>query len=313
MRQGPPPNNSPALRGLPVSLDAERFVLGSILLNESLYSQAANSLNPESFSLEKHARIFKRMGEIHSRNEHIDRATVANELMRWGELESCDGLSYLCSLDEGLPMMPHIDSYINIVKEKSALRRIVLIGQRTIKLATSQEQTPSQVLGGLNRAISKLQLAYDPEPPMRTPLEIMRAHEGGVTGFIQQGIKMGLPTGFPQLDEKIMGLQKGGYYIFAGVPKSGKSSMVKDICLNLAAADHPGVVFSVEMSKEQLVQRMLCSHARVDANKVRTGYLAVSDWPHLTAAAGRSTTGAGASSRGWRRTASRLSSSAAAA
>ena len=93
MRQGPPPNNSPALRGLPVSLDAERFVLGSILLNESLYSQAANSLNPESFSLEKHARIFKRMGEIHSRNEHIDRATVANELMRWGELESCDGLS----------------------------------------------------------------------------------------------------------------------------------------------------------------------------------------------------------------------------
>ena len=261
--QKQPPNNNPVERGMPASPDAEKCVLGSILLNASLYPRAASSLEAESFSLEKNRKIFKRMGEIHARGEHIDRITLCNELMRWSEIESCGGFSGIADMDYGLPELPNIDSYINIVKEKAALRRLALIGQRTVSLAISQEQTPSQVLGGLNRAISKLQLAYDPEPPMRTPLEIMRAHEGGVTGFIQQGIKMGLPTGFPQLDEKIMGLQKGGYYIFAGVPKSGKSSMVKDICLNLAMAGHPGVVFSVEMSKEQWIGRALCSIAEV--------------------------------------------------
>src|SRR5207253_2558970 len=116
-------------KGLPVNLDAERFVLGSILLDDTLYIQAAGMLEPDDFSLEKHRRIFRRMGELRERGETVDRITLANELMRFGELEACDGLTYLVSLDDGLPQIPNLDSYIRIVKDKSILRRIIFASQ----------------------------------------------------------------------------------------------------------------------------------------------------------------------------------------
>src|SRR5947209_19600107 len=99
-------------KGLPVNLDAERFVLGSILTADSLYGQAAGTLAPDDFSLQKDRLIFRRMGELQDRGERIDRVTVANELMKFNELEACDGLSYLGSLDDGLPHIPTLDSYI---------------------------------------------------------------------------------------------------------------------------------------------------------------------------------------------------------
>src|SRR5579885_2100431 len=111
-------------KGLPTNVDAERLVLGSILLDDSLYIQAAGTLEPEDFSLEKHRRIFKRMGDLQERGERIDRVTVANELLKFNELEACGGLSYLVSLDDGLPRISNLDSYIRIVKDKSVLRRI---------------------------------------------------------------------------------------------------------------------------------------------------------------------------------------------
>src|SRR5436305_15147871 len=104
-------------KGLPTNVDAERFVLGSILLDDSLYIQAAGTLESDDFSLEKHRRIFRRMGELQDRGERIDRITVANELMKFSELEACDGLSYLVSLDDGLPQLPNIDSYARLVND----------------------------------------------------------------------------------------------------------------------------------------------------------------------------------------------------
>src|SRR5580692_1783640 len=112
-------------KGLPSNLEAERYVLGSILLNDNLYAQAAGYLQPDDFSIEKHRRIFTRMAELQARGEHIDRVTVANELLRYHELESCDGLSYLVSLDDGLPQILNLDAYIRIVKDEAVLRRIV--------------------------------------------------------------------------------------------------------------------------------------------------------------------------------------------
>src|SRR5215831_14337421 len=116
-------------KGLPTNLDAERFVLGSILLDDSVYVQAAGTLEPDDFSLQKHRLIFRRMGELQDRGERIDRVTVANELMKFNELEACDGLSYLVSLDDGLPQIPNLDAYIRIVKDKSVLRRIIFASQ----------------------------------------------------------------------------------------------------------------------------------------------------------------------------------------
>ena len=143
-------------KGLPVNLDAERFVLGSILLDESIYVQAAGTLEPDDFSLEKHRRIFRRMGELQDRGEKIDRVTVANELMKFDELEACDGLSYLVSLDDGLPQLPNLDSYIRIVKDKSILRRIIFASQNMMNRCLMGEEEPDEILAGAEETLLKL-------------------------------------------------------------------------------------------------------------------------------------------------------------
>src|ERR1017187_1635928 len=132
-------------KGLPTNVDAERFVLGSILLDDSFFVQAAGSLEAEDFSLEKHRRIFKRMGDLQERNEKIDRITVANELMKFSELEACDGLSYLISLDDGLPHIPNLDSYIRIVKDKAVLRRIIFASQHMMNRCLAGEEEASDI------------------------------------------------------------------------------------------------------------------------------------------------------------------------
>jgi replicative DNA helicase len=119
-------------RGLPANLDAERFVLGSILMDDSSFVGVGAVLEPDDFSLEKHRRIFQRMLDISERGDRIDRVTVANELMRHNQLESCDGLSYLVSLDDGLPQIYNLDAYVRIVKDKSLLRRIIFNSQAII-------------------------------------------------------------------------------------------------------------------------------------------------------------------------------------
>src|SRR5579871_4204376 len=143
-------------KGLPTNVDAERFVLGSILLDHNLYIQSAGTLEADDFSLEKHRRIFKRMGDLYERGENIDRITVANELMKFGELETCDGLSYLVSLDDGLPQIPNIDSYIRIVKDKALLRRIIFVSQNMMQRCLLDEESPDEILGGAEDTLLKL-------------------------------------------------------------------------------------------------------------------------------------------------------------
>src|SRR5437773_1823260 len=143
-------------KGLPTKVDAERFVLGSILLEESFYIQAAGTLDAGDFSLEKHRRIFKRMGDLHERGERIDRITVANELMKFSELESCDGLSYLVSLDDGLPHIPNLDSYVKLVKDKAVLRSIIFASQHMMNRCMMAEETPDEILAGAEETLLKL-------------------------------------------------------------------------------------------------------------------------------------------------------------
>ena len=143
-------------RPLPCNLDAERFVLGAIMSGDSAFLQAAGLLSAEDFSLEKHKRIFLRMSELHERGEKIDRVTLANELMKQGQLQSVDGLSYLVSLDDGLPQLSNLDSYIGIVKEKSLLRRIIMVSQDTIYRASASDESASQILGATEDALLKL-------------------------------------------------------------------------------------------------------------------------------------------------------------
>jgi replicative DNA helicase len=261
-------------KGLPTNLDAERFVLGSILLDDALFVQAAGTLEPDDFSLEKHRRIFRRMAELHERGERIDRITVANELMKFNELEACDGLSYLVSLDDGLPQIPNLDSYIRIVKDKSVLRRIIFTSQHMMNRCLAGEEAPEEILAGAEEILLKLGEARVKAGLLHSQ-QILEQYEGGLSAFLDPSKRIkGISSGFTKFDEYTGGMHPGDLLILAGRPSMGKTALALNIAQHVALKLKQTVaVFSLEMSKESLLTRMLCAAARVDSQKFRAGYL----------------------------------------
>ncbi|HTS65779.1 MAG TPA: replicative DNA helicase [Candidatus Acidoferrales bacterium] len=209
-------------KGLPTNVDAERFVLGSILLDDSFYIQAAGALEASDFSLEKHRRIFGRMGDLHERGEKIDRITLANELMKFNELEACDGLSYLVSLDDGLPQMPNADSYVKLVKDAAVLRSIIFASQHMINRCMMAEEAPEEILAGAEETLLKLGEAQV-KTGLLNPDQILQSYEGGISAFLDPSKRIkGISTGFLKLDEYTGGLHGGDLFILAGRPSMGK-------------------------------------------------------------------------------------------
>jgi replicative DNA helicase len=261
-------------KGLPTNVDAERFVLGSILLDDSLYIQAAGTLEADDFSLEKHRRIFRRMGDLQERSEKIDRITVANELMKFNELEACDGLSYLVSLDDGLPQIPNLDAYIRIVKDKAVLRRIIFASQNMMNRCLMGEEEPGDILAGAEETLLKLGEARV-KTGLVTPNQILQDYEGGINAFLDPSKRIkGISTGFAKLDEMTGGLHGGDLFIIAARPSMGKTAFALNIAQHVALKlKQTCAVFSLEMSKESLLTRMLCATARVDSQRFRAGYL----------------------------------------
>ena len=261
-------------KGLPTNVDAERFVLGSILLDDSLYVQAAGTIEPDDFSLEKHRRIFKRMGELQTRGERIDRITVANELMKFNELEACDGLTYLVSLDDGLPQIPNLDSYIRIVKDKAVLRRIIFASQHMMNRCLLGEEEPSEILAGAEETLLKLGDSQV-KSGLISPAQILQEYEGGISAFLDPSKRIkGISTGFAKLDEMTGGLHGGDLVIIAARPSMGKTALALNIAQHVALRLKQTVaIFSLEMSRESLLTRMLCAAARVDSQRFRAGFL----------------------------------------
>ena len=263
-------------KGLPQNLDAERFVLGGILMNDSAYVQVAGLLEADDFSLEKHRRIFARMGELYVRGERIDRVTLANELMKQNQLESCDGLSYLVSLDDGLPALANLDSYVRIVKDKATLRRIIFTSQKLIDRCIIGDEDPVQLLAAAEENLLKLGDTGNRDA-LLNPKQIVQDYDGGINAFLDPSKRIsGLSTGFTRFDEKSGGLHEGELIILAARPSMGKTALALNIAQHIAT--HPSLqktvaIFSLEMSKESLLTRMICSRARVDQQKFRAGYL----------------------------------------
>ncbi len=273
-------------KGLPTNLDAERFVLGSILMDEAHYLTTAGVLDADDFSLEKHRRIFKRMGGLRERGEKIDRITLANELVRHGELESCDGISYIVSLDDGLPQIFNVDSYVRIVKEKALLRRIIFASQEMMTRAFQGQDNASDILAGAEETLLKLGDARQ-RTGLVSPQEVIDGYPGGINTFLDpsQRIK-GISTGFTKLDEMTGGLHAGELLILAARPSMGKTALALNIAHHVASKLQETVaVFSLEMSQESLLTRLLCAAARVDSHHFRIGYLSADERRRLTAAA----------------------------
>jgi len=263
-----------AEKGLPTNIDAERFVLGSILLDDAFYIQAAGDLEPEDFSLEKHRRIYRRMGDLHERGEKIDRITVANELMKANELEACDGISYLVSLDDGLPQIPNLEAYIRIVKDKAVLRKIILVSQHMINRCMLDSESPDQILAGAEETLLKLG-EMRVKSGLLNPEQILRNYEGGINAFLDPSKRIkGISTGFAKFDEMTGGLHGGDLVILAARPSMGKTALALNIAQHVSLKLKQTVaVFSLEMSQESLLTRMLCAAARVDSQRFRAGFL----------------------------------------
>jgi replicative DNA helicase len=273
-------------KGLPSNLDAERFVLGSILLNDTAFVQAAGELQSDDFSLEKHRRIYARMNDLHERGEHIDRVTVANELMRFNELESVDGLTYLVSLDDGLPQILNLDAYIRIVKDKAVLRRIIFASQHLMNRCLIGEEEPDEILAGAEETLLKLGESRV-RGGLASPQQVIDDYQGGLNAFLDPSKRVkGVSTGFTKFDEKTSGLHAGELFILAARPSMGKTALALNIAQHVATkAKRTVAIFSLEMSKESLLTRMLCATARVDSQRFRAGYLNADERRRLQAAA----------------------------
>jgi replicative DNA helicase len=260
--------------GLPANTDAEKTILGAILLDNAAHAEAAELLQPDDFSLDSHRRIFLRMGELIDSGRAVDIVTLSNELARYKEVESVGGVAYLASLTEGLPRRPVIEEYIRIVKDKSLLRRLMLICSAAIARAADQSEPALEVLGAAESQlleVSEKGISYGLEPLD----QIVRNSFGTIDNLYKQSREItGLATDFTEFDRLTSGLQKGELIIIAARPSMGKTALAINIAQN-AAVNHGAVVavFSLEMSRESLLRRMLASQAWVDQQKLQKGFI----------------------------------------
>ncbi len=272
----------------PQNLDAEMAVLGSMLLDEEAIATAVENLDKNFFYNDSHRKIFQAISDLYAMNKAVDLITLTDALKRDGLIDAIGGASYLTSLVNAVPSAANIRHYVNIVKEKSILRTLINSGTKIISLCYESEGNIDEVVDNAEKLIFEISERRTQGSYLHIK-EIISDTIETIDGLYRKKAHVtGIPTGYIDFDIKTAGLQDSDLIVIAGRPSMGKSAFA------LGMIEHAGViekipvaVFSLEMSKEQLAQRMLCAHAKVDAQKVRTGYLATSDWPRLTAAAGK--------------------------
>jgi replicative DNA helicase len=260
-------------KGLPANLEAERLSLGAVLIDPEVFPLVAGELSAEDFSLEGHRRIFQRMSQLAERGDRIDRVALANELMRNSELESVGGLTYLMSLDEGMPQSINVFGYARIVKEKSALRKIIYTAQSVMDKAFLGVEEADHILAEAEEGFLKVGESRQ-KNSLATPQQII--DEIGLDQFLDPSSRIkGVSSGFTKLDEMTGGFREGELIILAARPAMGKTAFALNIASHVCGprVRKPVAVFSLEMSKESLLTRMVCAAARVDQHRFRTGFL----------------------------------------
>jgi replicative DNA helicase len=275
-------------RTLPHNLEAEKCVLGAILINNQSFNQAAEVIDAQDFFRDAHRRIFEKMVGLTDRSQPVDLVTLKDELTRSGELDEVGGPAYIAALTDGVPRSANVEHYARIVKEKSTLRRLIQSANDVLGRAYEAEEDADDLLDEAERSI--FQIA---EHRLRTGFVPLSTLVDGGYQLIEQlqqqrGVVTGVPTGFVDLDDMTSGFQKSDLVIVAARPSMGKTSFVLNVALHCGAEAGKTVgIFSLEMSKEQLFMRMLTSEARVDAHRFRGGFLGEQDYARLVEAFGR--------------------------
>jgi replicative DNA helicase len=272
-------------RSLPASVDAERSVLGAILLDNDTLPQAAELLRAEDFSLDGHRRIYGRMIELNETGRPIDIITLTEELGRRKEVESVGGVAYISSLTEGLPRRENIEHYVKIVKDKALLRGLIHAASSAIAQAMEQSETAEEIIDAAESAIFKISESSIGRG-FAGITEIVKESFGSLDALYERGRRVtGLETYYSELDQMTSGLQASDLVIIAGRPSMGKTAFAVNIAENVAVRDKRVVgIFSLEMSREALLLRLLCSQAQIDAHKLRSGFLTKDDFAKLGSA-----------------------------
>src|SRR3954471_14547638 len=281
------PQSVAADRPLPHNMEAERSVLGAILIHNDAFNSAAEVLNPRDFFRDAHRRIFEKMINLSERRNAIDFVTLKEELSRAGELDEVGGPAYIAALTDGLPHATNVEYYARIVREKATLRNLIFSANKILANAYEAEQEPNLILDEAEQAIFAIA-----ENRVREGFVSMRtlAHASFETIELAHERKQlitGVPSGFTDLDELTAGFQPGDLIIIAARPSVGKTALALNVAQHVGTKTGKCVgVFSLEMSKEQLFLRMLTSEAHIDSHRLRTGFLVESDWGRLSHALG---------------------------
>jgi replicative DNA helicase len=271
----------------PQHIEAEQSVLGGILIENEAINRVMELLDAGDFYRDAHRKIFDALINLSERDEPADLITLTNELRKIDQLDSVGGASYLAALIDSVPTAANIEYYARIVKEKAILRKLI---QTSTEIITQSYEDRGDVEGFLDEAERAIfEISEKRVRPSFYPIrEIVKQSFTTIERlFKKKEAVTGVPSGFKELDRMTAGFQPSDLIIIAGRPSMGKTAFCLDV-VEYAAIENkiPVAIFSLEMSKEQLVIRMLCSQANVEGTRLRTGYLTESDWPKLTIAAG---------------------------
>jgi replicative DNA helicase len=274
-------------RTLPHNLEAERSVLGAILLHNEAFNLAAEVIDSGDFFRDAHRRIFDRMVKLSERSNAIDLVTLKDELNKAGELDEVGGPAYIAALVDGVPRSMNVEHYARIIKEKSTLRNLIFSANKILATAYDGAEEADVILDQAEHAIFAIA-----DDKVRDGFVSLRelAHSSLDTIeklHARKELVTGVPTGFTDLDEMTSGLQQSDLIIVAARPSMGKTSLVLNIAQHVGTRTDMTVgFFSLEMSKEQLFMRLLTSEARIDAHRLRGGFLGERDWGRLSTAIG---------------------------
>jgi replicative DNA helicase len=272
-----------AERTLPHNLEAERSVLGAILVHNDAFNLAAQVIDSGDFYRDAHRRIFDKMVQLNERNQAIDFVTLKEELSRAGEIDEVGGPAYVASLADGVPRATNVEYYARIVKEKATLRNLIFAANKILTNAYEADQESDLILDEAESSIfavadDRLKAGF---VPMR---ELVKESFPKIEQlFEQKRLITGVPTGFVDLDEMTRGFQPGDLIIVAARPSMGKTSLVLNIAQHVAVQpDHTVGFFSLEMSKESLFLRLLTSEAQIDSHRLMSGAIGQKDYGRIS-------------------------------
>jgi replicative DNA helicase len=271
----------------PQHLEAEQSVLGGMLIENEAIPKVMEILSPDDFYREAHRKIYDSLIDISERNEPADLITLTNELRKKEHLDAVGGASYITSLIDSVVTAANIEYYARIIKEKAVLRKLIETSTNIITESYEDRGDVESLLDQAEQAI--FQISENRVRPSFYPIrEIVKSSFKTIERlFEKKEMVTGIPSGFKDLDQRTAGFQPSDLIIVAGRPSMGKTAFCLNVAQHAAVEKKvPVAIFSLEMSKEQLGIRMLCSEAQVEGHRLRTGFLTESDWPRLTLAAG---------------------------